>query len=212
MIKDLAPCVIIQIELINLLTVVVNVPFGLLDFRVDVLGLQLCGPPLLIHDIHYLLFVLDLAVDVFELASEPLRDLVLLNDPLLQLFVLHHLIRSRASEVGDLRMQFTFKVIHTDVLMLLSLVLLLKFNSPALEPLVLNHQVLGLLSTLLVEIRSIVTFLHLLLGLLVHTKFKTSDLVFDILVVLLQLAVLDDLDEELLQFIVFHGLVVLLVT
>ena len=139
MIKDLAPCVIIQIELINLLTVVVNVPFGLFDFRVDVLGLQLCGPPLLIHDIHYLLFVLDLAVDVFELASEPLRDLVLLNDPLLQLFVLHHLIRSRASEVGNLGMQFTFKVIHTDVLMLLSLVLLLKFNSPALEPLVLNN-------------------------------------------------------------------------
>ena len=212
MIEDLAPCVVVQIELINLLTVVVNVPFGLFDFRVDVLGLQLCGPPLLIHDIHYLLFVLDLAVDVFELTSEPLRDLVLLNDPLLQLFVLHHLIRSGASEVGNLRMQFTFKVIHTDILMLLSLVLLLKFDSPALEPLVLNHQVLGLLSALLVEIRPIVTFLHLLLGLLVHTKLETSDLVFDILVVLLQLAVLDDLDEELLKFIIFHGLVVLLVT
>ena len=139
MIEDLTPSVVVQIELINLLTVVVNVTFGLFDFRVDVLGLQLCGPPLLIHDIHYLLFVLDLAVDVFELTSEPLRDLVLLDDSLFQLFVLHHLIRSRASEVGNLRMQFTFKVIHTDILMLLSLVLLLKFDSPALEPLVLNH-------------------------------------------------------------------------
>ena len=36
-------------------------------------------------------------------------------------------------------MQLTFKVIHTDILMLLSLVLLLEFDSPALETLVLNH-------------------------------------------------------------------------
>ena len=85
------------------------------------------------------MFVLDLAVDVFELASEPLRHLVLLGNSLLQLFVLHHLIRGRASEVGDLGMQLTFKVIHTDILMLLSLILLLKLDSPALEPLVLNH-------------------------------------------------------------------------
>ena len=70
----------------------INVPFGLLDLRVDILGFQLCGPPLLVHDIHYLLLILDLAIDVFELATETLRDLVLLSDPLLQLFVLHHLI------------------------------------------------------------------------------------------------------------------------
>ena len=118
---------------------VVNFSFSLFDFRVDVLGLQLCGPPLLVHNIHYLLFVLDLAVDVFELASEPLRDLVLLGNSLFQLFVLHHLVGCGPSEVGDLSVQLTFKVIHTDILVLLSLVLLFKLDSPALEPLVLNH-------------------------------------------------------------------------
>ena len=82
-------------------------------------------------------------------------------------------------------MHLAFKVIHANVLVLLSLVFLLKFDSSALEPLVLNHQVLSLLGVLLVDARSIVTFLHLGLVLLVHSKLEASDLVFNILVVFL---------------------------
>lgn len=74
----------------------------------------------------------------------------------------------------------------------------------------LDHKILRLSGDLFINAIVIVPHLHLGLSLLKHTQFQTSDLVLNVLVVFLKLAIMDDLTHKLLQFIVIGAVVMLL--
>ena len=91
--------------------------------------------------------------------------------------------------------------------MLHLLVFLFKFDSPPLERLVLNCQVFSLSGCLLWHLA-----LHHwapFLSLLHHPELQAPDLVFNVFVILLGLAILDDLCHQRLQFGIFDSLRVL---
>ena len=80
----------------------VNFSFSLLNLLMHVLRFELGCPAFLVHDVARLLLRTDLTVDVLELAAKPLRYLSFSRYHLLKLLVLHHLLRSCATEVGHL--------------------------------------------------------------------------------------------------------------
>ena len=67
----------------------------------------------------------------------------------------------------------------------------------------LNHEIFCLDGRMLIDIGSLVAHLHARLGLLKHAKLQAPNLVLDVPVVLLELAVLNDLHHQLLELIVF---------
>ena len=60
---------------------VVDFSFVRLDLLQHVLGFELRGSSLLVHDIYSSLLRSDLNIDILELAAEPLRNLTFLGDP-----------------------------------------------------------------------------------------------------------------------------------
>lgn len=99
LVKDLPSCSVVHVELVNPLLTSVDFSLTLFQLLVGVLGFQLRCSSLVVHDVNRLLLVLDLAIDVFDLTAKPLRDLLFLRESPLQVFVLHHLIRSVAAQV-----------------------------------------------------------------------------------------------------------------
>jgi len=108
-----------------------------LDLLKNILSFKFSGATLLVHNINGLLFGADLAIDIIKLTAEPLRNLTFGGDSRLELLVLDHLVRGVAAQVRDLRMQLTLKVVKSDVLVLLPLVLLLEVDAAPLKSLVL---------------------------------------------------------------------------
>lgn len=72
----------------------VDVTLVLLYFVQHVLGLELCRSTLLVHYLDCLLLRFDLAIDILQLAAQPLRSLRLGLNPSLKLLVLQHLVTS----------------------------------------------------------------------------------------------------------------------
>ena len=93
LIEHVPSCTIIQIELINLLLVRIDLSLSPFNLLLHILCFKFRCTALLIHDVHCLLLVADLTVDVLELAAKPLRHLRLCCHSLLELLVLHHLLR-----------------------------------------------------------------------------------------------------------------------
>ena len=94
----------------------------MLNLLLNVLRFKLGSSAFLVHDIDGLLFAPSLPIDVLELTTETLRHLSLSTDHPLKLLILHHLIGGGSTKVCHLRMELTFKVVQSDILVLLFLV------------------------------------------------------------------------------------------
>ena len=83
----------------------------LVDFILNVLGFKLSCTTLLVHDIDGLLLTPELPIDVLKLSTQSLGHLSLCSDTLLQLFVLHHLLRGGTAQVRHLRVQLALQIV-----------------------------------------------------------------------------------------------------
>ena len=175
------------------------------------MGLKLNGSPFLLHDIDSLLLGAQLAINVIDLATKPLRNLLLLHETLLQGLVLDHLVRGAAAKVSDLRVQLTLQIVQPDILVLHLVVLVLKRDPLALLCLVLNNQVFLLAYRLRRNTLAVIAHFYFGLVLLEHAQLKTPDLIFNVFVVVFHLAASYNSPHQLLQLLVFHLLCVLCV-
>ena len=208
LVKHITPGLVIELKLIDLLAMRVDVTLVLLDFVHHVLGLQFGGAALLVHDLDCLLLCLDLAVDVLELAAQPLRSLLLCLESGLKLLVLHHLIARGATIGTHLRVEFALEVVEADVFLLLFLVLLVQVSLLVVQVRSFQGKLLCLGKGVVLGSCIVVSHLGVSLRLLHHAQFQTPDLILNVLVVLFKLATVHDLSHELLQLLVFHRLLV----
>ena len=95
-----------------------------------------------------------------------------------------------------------------DVFLLLFLVLLVQVSLLVVQVRSLQGELLCLGKGVILGSCIVVSHLGVSLRLLHHAQFQTPDLILNVLVVLLKLATVHYLAHELLQLLVFHGLLV----
>ena len=139
LIEHVPPRIVVQVQLVYLLLMAVDFTLGLLDLLLHVLSFKLRRAPLLVHDINGLLLTSQLPIDILQLAAQTLCNLGLGGDSLLQLLVLHHLLRGGTSQVRHLGVQLALQIVQANILMLLLLIALIKLNSASFKSLMLYH-------------------------------------------------------------------------
>ena len=152
-----------------------------------------------------MLLTLQLVFNVLQLASQPLRHLLLLSNPDFELFVLGHLLGCGPSHVSHLLMKLSFDVVQLDVLLTLDVVLIVKVLNLLLQVLLRPQHFLSVGLGLLCFLVGLPRFILNNLSVLKHALLETSDLMLKALVVLLHLARLHYLAHQILQFFVDNG-------